>query len=98
MSYLPHNSALNRAKNPKSWYWSQDTELLASIFDLVEGYAWGKSQDAQDGGEPPEGFPRPEIAGVEEDAEDAEEEYENVLAWLEERNGRREIRGLNPNE
>lgn len=62
----------------------------------MQGYAWSKSQDAQDGGEEPDGYPRPESLVASEPDEEFEDDYADTLAWLEERNGRREIRGLKP--
>lgn len=95
MSFLPPDSALERSRNPKAWHWRTETDILANLHDILEYYVWAQSEDAQEGGEPPDGYPRPDFDDAdEEDAEDVQSQYDDVLAWLEERNGHREIRGL----
>lgn len=89
VNWLPADSALNKARNPDTWYWDTKTELLAKSADFLHWLQWAKSKDAEDGGNPPEMLPRPY-----NQVEEEEFDYDAVMAQLDARNGHREPEGI----
>lgn len=56
IEHSSRDSALYRARNPKSWPWTVDTDLLAGILFTLQGANW---QRAGGKGEKPKAVERP---------------------------------------
>ncbi|RJO79309.1 hypothetical protein D5S18_02975 [Nocardia panacis] len=63
IAFMPRNgeSALYRARNPRSWWWTQEMDFLAAILYAVQGANWQRSGGQ---GEAPKPVARPNDAPV----------------------------------
>lgn len=88
--HLPKDSALWRAKDPEGWDWKIQTHLLAAAVDALHWLQWAKTKGAQDGGDPPEPWPRPGTP----DEEPEGMELDDMYALLAQKNGALEIESI----
>lgn len=83
VAHLPPTgeSALYRARFPKSWWWTHETDLLAAQVHALQGANWQRSGSK---GDPPEVIMRPREVWELEQSSDSEavplDEIRNELA------------------
>lgn len=92
MENLPRHSALVRVMFPEHWDWDAKSDMLAAAVDSLAWLQWAKTEDAENGNNQPEPWPRP--GDLREPQEPEGFELDDMYAMLAERNGERAQVGI----